>query len=256
MSFRKNIMKHSCFILYLLASTLLFSESSLALPSSIDHIPPKMLRNIKENEKNFLLDLEDVLKDDVHDIFILVDKTYHLEKEFVPYQLVELKKGASYDINRKDLKLTPMAEKALDAMAKDAKKEGVSLLVSSTYRTYEYQKALFARYTKEYGELAADRFSARPWASQHRLGTVIDFGSITDDYATTKAGKWLNKNAHKYGWSLSYPKGYERITGYKWECWHFRYLGIKACEFQKKYFGNIQQYMLEFIHYWKNKKSS
>lgn len=229
---------------------------SLDLPHSIGHIPTKMLQNIKESEKDFLADLESVLKDDINDLFILVDKIYHLKKEFVPYQLIELKNGATYDINKKGLKLTPDAEKALELMAKAAKKEGISLLVSSTYRTYEYQQALFARYAKEYSELEADRFSARPWSSQHRLGTVIDFGSISDAYATTKAGQWLNKNAYKYGWSLSYPKGYEEITGYKWECWHFRYLGIKACEFQKKYFGDIQQYMLEFIHFWKNKKSS
>jgi len=256
MSFREDIMKYLFFILYLLTSTFLFATHSLDLPATIDHIPQRILQNIKENEKDFLVDLEDVLKDDVNDLFILVDKNYRLDNEFVPYELVELKKGASYDINKKGLKLTPMAEKALDTMAKVAKKEGVSLLVSSTYRTYEYQNNLFTRYTKEYGEQEADRFSARPWASQHRLGTVIDFGSISDDYATTKAGKWLNKKAYKYGWSLSYPKGYEKITGYKWECWHFRYLGIKACKFQKKYFEDIQQYMLEFIHYWKNKKSS
>ena len=83
---------------------------------------------------------------------------------------------------------------------------------------------------------------------------MVDFGSIDDDYAKTKAGKWLASHAQDYGWSLSYPKGYENITGYKWECWHYRYLGIKACKLQKNYFEDIQQYMLEFIDYWKNKK--
>ena len=58
-------------------------------------------------------------------------------------------------------------------------------------------------------------------------------------------------HAGDYGWSLSFPAGYEEATGYEYECWHFRYIGEKAALFQKKWFGNVQQYMLEFIAAWK-----
>ena len=247
-------MKNLIFTLVLFCNTILFSQEALNLPSKIGHIPSNILNHIKKNGVDFIDELNDVLKDDENDLFILVDKVNHLKKEFVPKKLVHLTAPAPYAINKDTLYLTPEAEKALSIMAEAAKKEGVTLLVSSTYRSYEYQDGLFKRYSKKYGLKEAERFSARPEATQHRLGTVIDFGSITDEYAQTKAGKWLYKNASKYGWSLSYPKGYEKVTGYMWECWHYRYLGVKACKFQEKYFQNIQQYMLEFIDYWKKKR--
>ncbi|MGP1415709.1 MAG: M15 family metallopeptidase [Treponema sp.] len=241
------------FILLFLFNSILFAEGHLHLPKNIGHIPAKILKDIEEHEEQFINDLNDVFNEGSDELFILVDKGHLLSNTFVPYKLIELKSNSQYLVNKKGLLLTPLAENSLSIMAKAAKLDGVTLLVSSAYRSYEYQNNLFDRYARQYGEKEADRFSARPNASQHRLGTVIDFGSIDDAYAETKPGKWLAMHAEDYGWSLSYPKGYENITGYKWECWHYRYLGIKACKLQKKYFGNIQQYMLEFIHYWKNK---
>ena len=240
--------------LFFLITAFLFADERLHLPHAIAHVPPNILKNIERDGKQFINDLEDVLNEETEELFILVDKEHPLSSDYAPHKLVELTNNSQYAINKKGLKLTPIAEKALSNMAKVALSDGVSLLVSSSYRSYQYQKNLFDRYVKQYGEREAERFSARPNASQHRLGTVVDFGSIDDDYAKTKAGKWLASHAQDYGWSLSYPKGYENITGYKWECWHYRYLGVKACKLQKKYFENIQQYMLEFIHYWKNKK--
>ena len=230
------------------------TPESSSLPQSIEGIPSRILTNIRSSWKEFLQSLDDVLQDDKNDLFILVDKKHHLQKDFVPYSLVELQSNAFYQVSRAGHQLTPEAEEALMHMARSAKKDGITIMVSSTYRTYEYQVNLFKRYAREYGEKEADRFSARPGATQHRLGTVIDFGSISDDYAMTPAGKWLYANAAKYGWSLSYPKGFEQVTGYKWECWHYRYLGVEACVLQKKYFEDVQQYLLEFIHWWKKNR--
>lgn len=233
----------------------IFASERLHLPETIGHIPSKILINIAEHGERFINDLDGVLNEEKDELFVLVDKEHLLSSSFVPHKLVELGQNSQYEINREGLKLTPIAEKALSSMAKEARLAGVTLSVSSAYRSYRYQKSLFDRYVKQYGEHEAERFSARPNASQHRLGTVVDFGSIDDDYAKTKAGKWLAIHAQDYGWSLSYPKGYENVTGYKWECWHYRYLGVKACCLQREYFEDIQQYMLEFIHYWKNKKN-
>ena len=133
-----------------------------------------------------------------------------------------------------------------------AKQDGIRLDVSSTYRSYKYQERLYARNVAQMGQEAADRESARPGSSQHQLGIAVDFGSVTDDYADTLGGKWLSNNASKYGWSLSFPNGYEDVTGFRYECWHYRFIGVKACELQSKYFNNIQQYMIEFIDAWKN----
>ena len=91
----------------------------------------------------------------------------------------------------------------------------------------------------------AERESARPGASQHQLGTAIDFGSITDAFAQTRAGKWLVAHAWEYGFSLSYPQGDEGITGYRYESWHYRFITKPGVLLQRRYFGNIQQYLLD-----------
>ena len=173
-----------------------------------------------------------------------------------PEDLVPLVKNNHYAINRNDLSLRVPVEKALCIMADAAAKENISILVSSTFRSYDYQSKLYARNVKQLGQAAADRESARPGTSQHQLGTAIDFGSITDDFVETKQGKWLAKNAMKYGFSLSFPDGYEDVTGYRYECWHYRYIGVEACKMQQKWFGNIQQYMLEFLYAWDKASSA
>lgn len=208
----------------------------------------------------FISDLEFVLSNEAETL-ILVDKPHPLPDGYIPANLVKLDgknpldgSAASYLINRNDLSLTSGTEKALEIMAAESKKEGITLVVSSTYRSYEYQKTIYERNVRLYGQEVTDRESARPGHSQHQLGTAIDFGSITDDFEFTKAGQWLFANAKKYGFSLSFPKGMEPVTGYRYECWHYRYIGTDACKFQEKWFNDIQQYMIEFINYWRTLK--
>ena len=214
-------------------------------------IPAEIRQHIGNNAIPFLADLKQVLAAEKENLLILVDKRHLLPDGYRPENLVTLDTSRAYMINRKDLSLTKTAERALQEMALAAKRDGITLVVSSSYRSYAYQKNLFDRYVRESGEKEAERFSARAGTSQHQLGTVVDFGSISDEFAQTRAGKWILHNAAKYGWSLSFPKGYEAITGYVWESWHYRYIGVEACTFQQRWFGDIQQYMLEFIDAWK-----
>ena len=214
-------------------------------------IPAEIRRHIDKDTVSFLADLKLVLASEKEGLLILVDKRHLLPDGYTPQNLVMLDTGRAYMINRKDLSLTKTAEQALQKMALAAKQDGITLVVSSSYRSYTYQKNLFDRYVRESGEKEAERFSARAGTSQHQLGTVVDFGSISDEFAQTRAGKWVLKNAAKYGWALSFPQGYEAVTGYVWESWHYRYIGATACAFQQKWFGDIQQYMLEFIDAWK-----
>ena len=214
-------------------------------------IPAEIRQRIGNDAGSFLAELKRVLVAEKENLLVLVDKWHLLPDGYTPQNLVTLTAGRAYMINRKDLSLTKTAEQALQQMALAAKQDGVTLLVSSSYRSYAYQKNLFERYVRESGEKEAERFSARAGTSQHQLGTVVDFGSISDAFAQTRAGKWMLHNASKYGWSLSFPKGYEAVTGYVWESWHYRYIGAEACAFQQKWFGDIQQYMLEFIDAWK-----
>lgn len=218
-------------------------------------IPVELVSAINGDKEAFLSELHALLQSDTDGLLRLIDKTHLLPGDFVPPDLVRLSdavaEGRSYLCNRNDLSLRRGAETALEEMAAAARNEGVTLVASSTYRSYDYQVALYARNVAQLGEAAAARESAPPGASQHQFGTVVDFGSITDEFAGTPAGRWLTENAYRFGWSLSFPDGYENVTGYRWECWHYRYLGRQAVEFQRKWFGDIQQYMLEFIHAWK-----
>lgn len=215
--------------------------------------------DFKNGDPNeFLADLEKVLaaekdyRDDDLSLYYLIDKKHNVGEKYVPKDLVPLVKNNYYNISRNDLSLRPDVEAALVEMAKGARKDGITLLVSSTYRSYEYQKNLFQKWVRIDGLEEAERESAREGTSQHQLGVAIDFGNIEDSFIETTQGKWLNAHSEEYGWSLSFPQGYEDVTGFRWECWHFRYIGVEACKFQKKWFNDVQQYMIEFIDAWKN----
>jgi len=228
-----------------------YSEQTFTAPSSI---PRKLIDRINASHDAFVPALEALIASDHDNLLSLVDKTHPLSALFIPSDLVVLASGRSYVVGKSGLSLRRPVEAGLDAMATAAQKDGVTLLVSSSYRSYDYQKQVYARNVKQMGQTEADRVSARPGMSQHQTGCAIDFGSITDDYAKTKAGMWLAQNAEKYGWSLSFPEGYEKITGYRWECWHYRFIGVDAAAFQKEWFGDVQQYMMEFIDAWKKSK--
>ena len=212
----------------------------------------------EENKTEFIKDLYAILEEektfrqDDKSLFFLIDKKHTVSSSYAPKDLVSLEKNSLFDLNKAGMKIRPEAYSALNEMAQAALNEGIRLLVSSAYRSYSYQENLFNYWVSVDGLEEAERESARPGTSQHQLGTAVDFGSISDDFDKTQMGQWIYKNAADYGWSLSFPKGYEDVTGYRWECWHFRYIGKNACLFQQKWFGGIQQFMLEFIDCWKN----
>ncbi len=210
------------------------------------------------NPQEFLQDLQAVLQSEndfsSEDLspFYLIDKKHTVSSDYIPKNLIPLKKNELFDIDKDNLSLRPEAYEALKKLAEAALKDGVKLTVSSTYRSYEYQKNLFDYWVSVDGLEEAERESARPGTSQHQLGLALDFAPVDDAFDKTPAGKWVYENASKYGWSLSFPQGYEHITGYRWECWHFRYIGKPAVDFQKKWFSNIQQFMIEFLDLWKS----
>ena len=212
----------------------------------------------EENKTEFIKDLYAILEEektfraDDKSLFFLIDKKHTASSSYAPKDLVFLKKNSLFDLNKDGMEIRPEAYSALNEMAQAALNDGIRLLVSSVYRSYSYQENLFNYWVSVDGLEEAERESSRPGTSQHQLGTAVDFGSISDDFDKTQMGQWIYKNAADYGWSLSFPKGYEDVTGYRWECWHFRYIGKNACRFQQKWFGGIQQFMLEFIDCWKN----
>lgn len=176
----------------------------------------------------------------------LVDKQHILPADYIPTDLVNLAEY-QFDLARNPMLLRQAAMEDLLAMVAAARAKGISLLISSSFRSYEYQSEVYPRHVNTMGLAGANQVSARPGHSQHQLGTAIDFGSITDAFASTAAGQWLVAEAWRFGFSLSYPRGLTAITGYNWESWHYRYLGRAACQLEHDYFDGIQQQLLEFL---------
>lgn len=210
-------------------------------------LPLEVRSAIKANPESFLLAAAAVLKSRPLDR-VLVDKNNGLSPAFVPEELVPLEDFAGpLVVNREGMLLERRAAEALAEMAEAAAVAGITLDVSSAYRSYDYQKGLFDRHVAQLGMEEASRVSARPGHSQHQLGTAVDFGSITLAFGDTPAGKWLAREAWRFGFSLSYPEGAEEITGYSYEPWHFRYIGTAGTFLERTYFGGLQQWMLEFL---------
>ena len=111
-------------------------------------------------------------------------------------------------------------------MQQAAARQGLRLWVASGFRSYSSQSSIYSRYVRRDGRAAADRYSARPGHSEHQTGLAFDLNTITQSFANTNEGRWVAANCYKYGFILRYPKNKEAITGYMYEPWHLRYLGV------------------------------
>lgn len=212
---------------------------------------------IASNPQRFFELLDKAVLSSEKDGYLLrrVDKTKGLPENYVPADLVELD-GKGISVSRSGHRLRKDAFEALRKMDNAARSAGLTLLVSSSYRSFDYQKTTYGRAVAEMGEKDASRVSAQPGMSQHQLGMAVDFGSISDEFALTGASAWLVANAKNFGYSLSYPKGMEAVTGYMWESWHYRYVGVDAAALQAEYFDNVQHYLLRFIEEYLAKRTT
>lgn len=156
---------------------------------------------------------------------VLVNKHYALPEGFVP-PLEEL--GQPYGAGS----MQPEAAQAFRAMSDAARADGVTLYSVSSYRSYERQEALYARYREQYRQSTVDTFSARPGHSEHQTGLALDINaaSLKARFETTPAFAWLKTHCAEYGFILRYDQGKEAVTGYRFEPWHYRYVGVNAAQ--------------------------
>lgn len=143
----------------------------------------------------------------VNDILI-ANKTYALPSSYTPGKLLDTFMNA------------------FNTMQAAALSEGISLKIISGYRSYSTQYTLYNRYVNRDGKALADTYSARAGHSEHQSGLAADINSLEQSWINTPEGKWLNNNCYKYGFIIRYPKGKESITGYMYEPWHIRYVGV------------------------------
>ncbi len=148
------------------------------------------------------------------DGILIANKTYALPSSYNPGLNSNVKNAAN----------------EMFAAAKEEK--GYSLYIASGFRSYSTQNSLYNSYVKRDGKAAADTYSARPGHSEHQSGLAFDVcdsnlknACINSNFNSTEQADWLKNNAHKYGFILRYPNGKTGETGYKYESWHFRYVG-------------------------------
>lgn len=141
-------------------------------------------------------------------------------------------------------------------MFKQGQEEGVNLKIGSAYRSYDYQTSLFNSNAQKYGVAITNQTIALPGQSEHQLGLAVDLVSndnscyIETCFESQKEGLWLASNSYKYGFVLRYPKDKETVTGYSYEPWHFRFVGIdlSSALFESKLtFDEVQPYLSEAL---------
>lgn len=174
---------------------------------------------------------------------VVVNKQRRLDpKTFTPSGLVAPR------ISNNGQKLRRVAARALEEMVADARKDGVTVTLLSGYRSYQTQAAVFDAQVRRYGRAIAEQQAARPGHSEHQTGLTGDLGGadgcpITSCFSGTRAGKWLAKHAHRYGFILRYPKGKSAITGFAFEPWHYRYVGTAvSTDMKRKRIATLEEY--------------
>ena len=168
-------------------------------------------------------------------LWVVVNKTRPLNPiSYVPPNLVTPRFDDGAGSNPQGLQLAKPAAKAIKLMATAMKAAGIgTLLISSAYRSYTTQVAVHARDVAALGLAAGENLAARPGYSEHQTGLAADLAAVGQGcvirvcFATTKAGKWLASNAWQYGFVLRYPDGQTPTTGYQFEPWHYRYVGLE-----------------------------
>ncbi|WLD95258.1 D-alanyl-D-alanine carboxypeptidase family protein [Alkalihalobacillus sp. AL-G] len=167
----------------------------------------------------------------VNDTLVLVNKTRNLPSDYIPESLVVPNVQFPFTEDLPKKKMQQVAAKALEKMFTKAEQDNIPLFAQSGYRSYDRQEAIFASNVQQHGEEEANKFSAHPGQSEHQTGLAMDVTSpaveffLVERFAETKAGKWVQQNAHEFGFIIRYPKGKEGITGYSYEPWHLRYVG-------------------------------
>lgn len=163
-------------------------------------------------------------KDKASKLDVIVNKYYKLDKDYEPEDLTIINSKFASGTQ----KLRKEAADKFEEMASDMLKENLKIYAGSTYRSYSYQEGLYNRYVKKDGFKEAETYSARAGYSEHQLGLAVDVVNGKWNYLSEgdKEYTWLINNSYKYGFILRYPHESEYITGYVFEDWHFRYLGI------------------------------
>lgn len=172
-------------------------------------------------------------------IDVLVNKENMLSIDYIPYNLYKIDENENNFHNYVDPTIKPMlrveVKPYIEKLIYDANNNGINIIVDSAFRSGYYQQMILDKLISEKGN-EAYKLIALPGASEHQTGLAVDFAyyenEIYDDNVKEddKEAIWLKENAWKYGFILRYPKGKEEITGFNFEPWHFRFVGLELAK--------------------------
>ncbi len=249
------IVNHQFYSNFYDEDTLVFMHSEYYIHDYLERYRNYKQININEDASfiisavNCNLDFEFYTQDYEVDLrnpyLILVNKYYKLSSDYVPNNLVTIE--AKYGRN---LSLDHTVYEQYKKMWEVAKEQGLTLYIKSPYRSYQTQQNLYNKYVAKDGKKAADTYSARPGYSEHQTGLAFDVTSPTTNFDTFESSKeflWLQEHAHEYGFILRYPKGKEYITGYIYEPWHYRYVGVEAATKIKETGLTYEEYYAYYV---------
>ena len=178
---------------------------------------------------------------------LLTNKFYSLDNTYNSDNMVRVSSQYSFGYNQM---LTSDTFDAFKKMFNDAKKENLNLIINSSYRSFEDQEEIYEEYKIRYGDTGVDKIAARAGFSEHQTGMAIDiqtYGSTGKTFETFDEFKWLSNNAYKYGFILRYPKDKEYLTGYEYESWHYRYVGVDVAKYIYENNITFDEYYAYFI---------
>ncbi len=196
----------------------------------------------KVNYPNFLIPHQTKYSSFSKNNIILVNTNYYLVKDMIPANLVI---PIDVDYIKKDIpiKLAKETYEAYKIMYDHAKQLNYNLTIFSGYRSYEYQENLYLN--------SSNGYVAKPGTSEHQSGYAIDISlrttGLTTHFAHTDEAKFLLENAHLYGFILRYPKDKSHITGYPYESWHYRYVGISTATFIYENNLTLEEYFYYYV---------
>ena len=261
-------MKNKYILIFIIVLLILISAKTTNSKTIINHYksisyynPNNLKRYISYQNKNKNLSRKEIVKKvnmnldkdwytdtlpalNINTYIVLVNKYYYLKEDYIPNQLELL--DNNYSI--RNLYLVKTAKTSFENLAKDAKKIGLTIKAMSTYRSYSYQDNLYKKYVTLDGIEKADTYSARPGYSEHQTGLAIDVfneKSSYTDFENTEEYKWMQEHAHEYGFILRFPKEKEQETGYQFEAWHYRYVGITPATYIKKNNITLEEYIVK-----------
>ena len=182
----------------------------------------------------------------LNSIKILSNKYYYMPSDYVPENLEKISaaccSGTRYMVKE--------AKEAFEKLCTDAKSQGYTVRAMSTYRSYNYQVTLYQNYVLKDGKEAADTYSARPGFSEHQTGLVADVDDANYSFTSfhkSKSFKWMRDNAYKYGFIMRYPEDKVDITGYSYESWHYRYVGVEAATKMREENLTFDEYYFRYL---------